>query len=100
MWDKLRGRFFRPHLATGGSSADVGESTGTESLRRPVTEDKSDESLPLPVVNSVTGINHAPGARRAAKASVDARATASELPELSEVDEDIIAGGLYFIEIP
>eukprot|EP00965_Chrysotila_dentata_P061955 2052960-Pleurochrysis_carterae.AAC.1 len=100
MWAKLRGRFSRPHLASGASSANVGDSTGAESLRRTVTEEGVDESLPLPLVNSVTGINHAPGARRAAKASVAAQATASKQPELPEAEADIVAGCLYFIELP
>eukprot|EP00965_Chrysotila_dentata_P258254 6213161-Pleurochrysis_carterae.AAC.2 len=45
------------------------------------------------------GINHAKAAKKAANARVATQAYVNELPESSEVDEDIIAGGLYFIEI-
>eukprot|EP00965_Chrysotila_dentata_P054978 1825020-Pleurochrysis_carterae.AAC.5 len=55
--------------------------------------------MPLPLLNSVTGLNHAPAARKAARLRAAAQATASELPGLEEVDEDIVVGRLYFIEI-
>eukprot|EP00965_Chrysotila_dentata_P086720 2862239-Pleurochrysis_carterae.AAC.1 len=100
MLGKQRGRCPRPHLASAAVIADAGDDTGAESLRRPVTGEGVDESLPLPLVNSVTGKNHAPGARMAAKASVASQAAGNVQPELPEAEEDIIAGSLYFIELP
>eukprot|EP00965_Chrysotila_dentata_P037077 1233846-Pleurochrysis_carterae.AAC.1 len=67
MWGKLRGRFAREHLESGNTSADGDVSTGAESLQRPVTNVAPEANVPLPLVSSVTGINHAPGARKAAK---------------------------------
>eukprot|EP00965_Chrysotila_dentata_P078610 2590778-Pleurochrysis_carterae.AAC.1 len=67
MWGKLRGRFAREHLESGDTSAEGDVSTGAESLRRPVTDVVPEANVPLPLVNSVTGINYAPGARKAAK---------------------------------
>eukprot|EP00965_Chrysotila_dentata_P173036 5710141-Pleurochrysis_carterae.AAC.1 len=67
MWGKLRGRFAREHLESGDTSAEGDASTGAESLRRPLTDVAPEANVPLPLVNLVTGINHAPGARKAAK---------------------------------
>eukprot|EP00965_Chrysotila_dentata_P250115 6209261-Pleurochrysis_carterae.AAC.2 len=101
LWSKLH-RFPRPHLSSASEAVNSDAGAGADSLRRTVTNNTApgNTPLPLPLLNSVTGINHAPGARKAAKARVAAAENVGEMPQAAEVDEDILAGGLYFIEIP
>eukprot|EP00965_Chrysotila_dentata_P086299 2847613-Pleurochrysis_carterae.AAC.1 len=48
-WKKLRGCCSREHLGSGVASAQCGDSTGAESLRRPVINAAPAENVSLPL---------------------------------------------------
>eukprot|EP00965_Chrysotila_dentata_P122051 4034968-Pleurochrysis_carterae.AAC.2 len=67
LWGKLAGRFPRPHLAAAQSAAPssptLQHSSGAADISRNIyTAEPSAEPLPLPLHNSVTGLNYLPGA--------------------------------------
>eukprot|EP00965_Chrysotila_dentata_P173966 5742962-Pleurochrysis_carterae.AAC.1 len=80
MCGKLVGRFPRPHrmLAPAGVPAAAVNSSSAEVVQR----NKRVSSLParpLPLVNNVTGLNHPPAQRAAARAQEDESVRSSEM---------------------
>eukprot|EP00965_Chrysotila_dentata_P082660 2727783-Pleurochrysis_carterae.AAC.2 len=92
-------RFPRPHHTRTSqlSSAPQHESSGAADVRRnDAAHNTASQALPLPVHNSITGINYQPSARQHASALLRRR-TAVEDMKLHADSADIEVGQLFFI---
>eukprot|EP00965_Chrysotila_dentata_P140744 4652889-Pleurochrysis_carterae.AAC.2 len=103
LWERLRGRFPREHITSSANTAPYASNTdsGAGSIAWPVTDAALQASnMPIPLLNSVTGTNHPPGARRAAKAQMARREQARQMPDADKDSFKVHVGGLYFFELP
>eukprot|EP00965_Chrysotila_dentata_P249488 6208917-Pleurochrysis_carterae.AAC.2 len=89
-----------PHLA-GSTTASAPASSAADVVVRNSKRPSASESasLPLPLVNDVTGLNHMPSACSAAKASEDMRTRVLDSIKLRAKPASVSPGKLYFIAL-